>query len=67
MAGAKLFRNGRSRAVRLPREFRFVLDTNTCIYALKLEGGVVERLKDHSPADLGVTIITVDLKAEDWL
>ncbi len=42
---------------------KFVLDTNTCIYALKLEGRVVERLKDHSPADFGVTIITV---AELW-
>jgi len=42
---------------------RFVLDTNTCIYALKLEGRVVERLRDHSPDDLGVTIITV---AELW-
>jgi tRNA(fMet)-specific endonuclease VapC len=42
---------------------RFVLDTNTCIYALKLQGRVVERLRDHSPDDLGVTIITV---AELW-
>lgn len=42
---------------------RLVLDTNTCIYALKLEGRVVERLRDHSPDDLGVTIITV---AELW-
>lgn len=42
---------------------RFVLDTNTCIYALKLKGRVVERLRDHSPDDLGVTIITV---AELW-
>lgn len=42
---------------------RFVLDTNTCIYALKREGRVVEHLRDHSPDDLGVTIITV---AELW-
>jgi tRNA(fMet)-specific endonuclease VapC len=42
---------------------RFVLDTNTCIYALKLEGRVVERLRGHSPDDIGVTIITV---AELW-
>jgi tRNA(fMet)-specific endonuclease VapC len=42
---------------------RFVLDTNTCIYALKLEGRVVERLRDHAPDELGVTIITV---AELW-
>ena len=42
---------------------RFVLDTNTCIYALKLEGRVIERLRERSPEDLGVTIITV---AELW-
>lgn len=42
---------------------RFVLDTNTCIYALKLQGRVIEALREHSPADLGVTIITV---AELW-
>jgi tRNA(fMet)-specific endonuclease VapC len=42
---------------------RFVLDTNTCIYALKLQGRVVERLRDHAPDELGVTIITV---AELW-
>jgi len=42
---------------------RFVLDTNTCIYALKLQGRVVERMRDHAPDDLGVTIITV---AELW-
>jgi tRNA(fMet)-specific endonuclease VapC len=42
---------------------RFVLDTNTCIYALKRQGRVVQRLRDHSPDDLAVTIITV---AELW-
>jgi tRNA(fMet)-specific endonuclease VapC len=42
---------------------KFVLDTNTCIYALKLQGRVVERLRDHAPDDLGVTIITI---AELW-
>lgn len=42
---------------------KFVLDTNTCIHALKLQGRVVERLRDHAPDDLGVTIITV---AELW-
>lgn len=42
---------------------RFVLDTNTCIYALKLEERVVDRLRDHAPDDLAVTIITV---AELW-
>lgn len=42
---------------------RFVLDTNTCIYALKLEGRVVERMRQHSPDELAATIITV---AELW-
>jgi tRNA(fMet)-specific endonuclease VapC len=42
---------------------RFVLDTNTCIYVLKLEGRVVERLREHSPDDVAVTIVTV---AELW-
>ena len=42
---------------------RFVLDTNTCIYALKLQGRVVERLRDHAPDEIGVTIITL---AELW-
>jgi tRNA(fMet)-specific endonuclease VapC len=42
---------------------RFVLDTNTCVYALELKGRVVERLRQHSPDALGVTIVTV---AELW-
>ena len=42
---------------------RFVLDTNTCIYALKLQGRVVDRLRDLSPDHLGITIVTV---AELW-
>lgn len=42
---------------------RFVLDTNTCIYALKLRGRVVERLRDLSPEDVSVTIVTL---AELW-
>jgi tRNA(fMet)-specific endonuclease VapC len=42
---------------------RFVLDTNTCIYALKLRRHVVERLREHAPDDFGVTIVTV---AELW-
>lgn len=40
-----------------------LLDTNTCIYALKRQGGTVDRLQQRSPEDLGVTIITV---AELW-
>ena len=42
---------------------RFVLDTNTCIYALKRQGRVVEHLREHAPDDVGVTIVTV---AELW-
>ena len=40
-----------------------VLDTNTCIYALKLRGRVAERLRERSPDEIKVTIITV---AELW-
>lgn len=42
---------------------KFILDTNTCIYALKRQGRVAERLREHSPDDIGTTIITV---AELW-
>ena len=42
---------------------RYVLDTNTCVYALKRHGSVIDRLREHSPDDLSVTIITV---AELW-
>jgi tRNA(fMet)-specific endonuclease VapC len=41
----------------------YILDTNTCIYALKRQGRVVERLRQHSPDDIAATIITV---AELW-
>ena len=42
---------------------KYLLDTNTCIYALKLRGSVVDRMRELSPADLGVAIVTV---AELW-
>jgi tRNA(fMet)-specific endonuclease VapC len=42
---------------------KYVLDTNTCIYALKLQGGVRDRMRKSSPADLGVAIVSV---AELW-
>lgn len=42
---------------------RYLLDTNTCVYALKFQGPVIERLREHSPDDLGVSIISV---AELW-
>jgi tRNA(fMet)-specific endonuclease VapC len=40
-----------------------LLDTNTCIYAIKREPAVLRRLQEHSPDDLGVSAITV---AELW-
>jgi len=42
---------------------RFVLDTNTCIYALELRRGVIARLREWSPDDFGESIVTV---AELW-
>lgn len=42
---------------------RYVLDTNTCIYALKLQGRVVERMREHGPSEIVITIITL---AELW-
>ena len=42
---------------------KYLLDTNTCIYALKLRGEVVNHMRERSPADLGVAIVTV---AELW-
>jgi tRNA(fMet)-specific endonuclease VapC len=37
---------------------KFLLDTDTCIYALKQERGVLERLLAHSRADIAVSVIT---------
>ena len=42
---------------------RYVLDTNTCIYALKLQGRVVERMREHGPDEIVITMITL---AELW-
>lgn len=42
---------------------RYLLDTNTCVFALKNRGHVVEHLRACSPDDIGVGIITV---AELW-
>src|SRR5205823_973789 len=39
-------------------EMRFLLDTDTCIYALKHERGVLERLLAQSRADVAVSVIT---------
>jgi tRNA(fMet)-specific endonuclease VapC len=38
---------------------KFLLDTDTCIYALKQQRGVLERLLAHSPADIAISVITV--------
>jgi tRNA(fMet)-specific endonuclease VapC len=42
---------------------KYLLDTNTCVYAIKRIPAVIERLKALSPVDLGVTVITL---AELW-
>ena len=42
---------------------KYVLDTNTCIYALKLQGRVVERMREHLPSEIAITTITL---AELW-
>lgn len=42
---------------------RFLLDTNTCVHALKRRGNVVGRLGEHFPADIAVSVVTL---AELW-
>jgi predicted nucleic acid-binding protein len=42
---------------------RYVLDTNACIYARKLLGGVAERMHKHLPTEFAITTITL---AELW-
>ena len=37
---------------------RFLLDTDTCIYALKHREEVLQRLLAQSPADVGISVIT---------
>jgi tRNA(fMet)-specific endonuclease VapC len=37
---------------------KFLLDTNICIYALKQNRRVIERLLAHSRSDLAVSVIT---------
>lgn len=37
---------------------KFLLDTDTCIYALKQQRGVLQRLLSRAPADIGVSVIT---------
>jgi tRNA(fMet)-specific endonuclease VapC len=42
---------------------KFLLDTNTCVYAIKRVPSVLERLQALSPEDVGVGVITL---AELW-
>jgi len=41
----------------------YLLDTNTCVYAIKREPSVLRHLQDRSPDDFGVSAITL---AELW-
>lgn len=41
----------------------YLLDTNTCVHAIKREPQLLNRLREHSPDDLGISAITV---AELW-
>ena len=41
----------------------YLLDTNTCVYAIKREPSVLENLQEHGPDDFGISAITV---AELW-
>lgn len=41
----------------------YLLDTNTCVYAIKRDSRVLRRLQEHGPDDFGVSAITV---AELW-
>jgi len=41
----------------------YLLDTNTCVYAIKRDLRVLRGLQDHSPDDFGISAITV---AELW-
>jgi tRNA(fMet)-specific endonuclease VapC len=42
---------------------KLLLDTNTCIYAIKRVAAVIDRLKRLSPDDLGISAVTL---AELW-
>ena len=41
----------------------YLLDTNTCVYAIKREPVVLRRLQEQSPDDVGVSAVTL---AELW-
>ena len=62
MSTAKLFRNGRSQAVRLPQEFRFA---GSEVSIKRVPGGVL--LTERDPWDLfeeGVSSLSDDFMAE---
>lgn len=42
---------------------QYLLDTDSCVYAIKREPRVVDRLREHSPEDFGISAVTV---AELW-
>lgn len=42
---------------------RFLLDTNACVYAIKREPRIIERLQEHGPDDFGISAVTL---AELW-
>jgi tRNA(fMet)-specific endonuclease VapC len=41
-----------------PAQMKFLLDTDTCIYALKQQPGVLKRLLAQSREDIAVSVIT---------
>jgi tRNA(fMet)-specific endonuclease VapC len=41
----------------------YLLDTNTCVYAIKRNAEVLKRLRERSPEDFGISAITL---AELW-
>lgn len=48
---------------RLRRDLTYLLDTNTCVYAIKRDPRVLRNLQEHGPDDFGISAITV---AELW-
>lgn len=59
MRTAKLFKNGRSQAVRLPKEFRFEGDE---VYVKRVAGGVMLLAKDESWASVEEAYALADAK-----
>lgn len=59
MQTAKLFKNGRSQAVRLPKEFRFEGDE---VYVKRVAGGVILLSKDDPWASISEAYALADPK-----